>query len=113
MRLQTQGTEYSGALDCARKIIRNEGILAFYKGTATPLVGVGAYVSIQFGMFHYLKRFFGNRNQKSGRTELSGGQLFLSGFGAGVAASFVACKDPLQDGGGKTQEVDGRSDGTC
>lgn len=93
MRLQTQGKEYAGAIDCARKIVRNEGVLAFYKGTATPLVGVGAYVSIQFGMFHFLKRFFGGINERKGRTELSGGQLFLSGFGAGVAASFIACPE--------------------
>jgi solute carrier family 25 (mitochondrial carnitine/acylcarnitine transporter), member 20/29 len=91
VRLQTQGKEYAGAIDCARRIVKNEGLRAFYKGTATPLVGVGAYVSTQFGTFHYLKRFFGDINARKGRTELTGGQLFLSGFGAGVAASFVAC----------------------
>jgi solute carrier family 25 (mitochondrial carnitine/acylcarnitine transporter), member 20/29 len=106
VRLQTQGTEYSGAIDCARKIIRNEGIFAFYKGTATPLFGVGAYVSVQFGMFHYLKRIFGEINQKRRKTELSGGQLFLSGFGAGVAASFVAC---IPKFGARAND---RSDGT-
>ena len=89
--MQTQGTEYASAMDCARKIFRNEGVLAFYKGTATPLVGVGVYVSTQFGMFHFWKRFFGKINERKGIPELSGGQLFLSGFGAGVAGSFLAC----------------------
>lgn len=87
--------------------MRNEGVLAFYKGTATPLFGVGVYVSTQFGMFHFLKRFFGNINEKKGRNELSGGQLFMSGFGAGVAASFVACPSRI---GGK---ADDRPNGTC
>jgi Mitochondrial carrier protein len=44
VRLQTTN-QYSSALDCAAKILRNEGPLAFYKGTLTPLVGIGACVS--------------------------------------------------------------------
>jgi len=47
VRLQTS-TEYSSALDCAGKIWKNEGPAAFYKGTLTPLVGIGACVSIFF-----------------------------------------------------------------
>ncbi|PGH27579.1 hypothetical protein AJ80_00821 [Polytolypa hystricis UAMH7299] len=41
VRLQTT-TQYSSALDCATKILKNEGPLAFYKGTLTPLIGIGA-----------------------------------------------------------------------
>ncbi|GES77717.1 mitochondrial carrier [Rhizophagus clarus] len=53
VRLQTQETKpgeppkYTSMLDCVRKT-RKEGLTAFYKGTTTPLVGVGACVSIQF-----------------------------------------------------------------
>lgn len=46
VRLQTT-TQYSNALDAATKIWKNEGPLAFYKGTLTPLVGIGACVSLQ------------------------------------------------------------------
>lgn len=43
VRLQTT-TQYSSALDCATKIFKNEGPFAFYKGTLTPLIGIGACV---------------------------------------------------------------------
>jgi solute carrier family 25 (mitochondrial carnitine/acylcarnitine transporter), member 20/29 len=43
VRLQTT-TQYTGALDAATKIYKSEGPLAFYKGTLTPLIGIGACV---------------------------------------------------------------------
>ncbi|KAL2002087.1 hypothetical protein VTN02DRAFT_685 [Thermoascus thermophilus] len=46
VRLQTT-SQYSNAFDCAAKILKNEGPLAFYKGTLTPLIGIGACVSVQ------------------------------------------------------------------
>lgn len=49
MRLQTT-TQYSSALDCAKQIFKNEGPLAFYKGTLTPLIGIGACVSQYFAV---------------------------------------------------------------
>ncbi|KAG9537783.1 hypothetical protein KCU84_g24423, partial [Aureobasidium melanogenum] len=51
VRLQTT-SQYSGAADAASKILKNEGATAFYKGTLTPLIGIGACVSVQFGAFH-------------------------------------------------------------
>jgi solute carrier family 25 carnitine/acylcarnitine transporter 20/29 len=45
VRLQTT-QQYTGALDAASKIYRNEGALAFYKGTLTPLIGIGACVRV-------------------------------------------------------------------
>jgi len=44
VRLQTT-TQYANAFDCASKIFKNEGPAAFYKGTLTPLIGIGACVS--------------------------------------------------------------------
>ena len=45
MKVRLQTTQnYTGALDCANKIWKNEGPLAFYKGTLTPLIGIGACV---------------------------------------------------------------------
>ncbi|KAF3357662.1 hypothetical protein VdG1_05765 [Verticillium dahliae VDG1] len=41
VRLQTS-TAHTSALEAATAIYRNEGPLAFYKGTLTPLVGIGA-----------------------------------------------------------------------
>ncbi|TKY86534.1 hypothetical protein EX895_004683 [Sporisorium graminicola] len=92
VRLQTSppGT-YTGMVDCATRIVRNEGPLAFYKGTLTPLLGVGACVSIQFGVVEALKRHFSASNVASGRSgELSYSQFYLAGGIAGVANSVVA-----------------------
>jgi len=44
VRLQTT-SQYSGAIDAGTQIFRKEGPAAFYKGTLTPLVGIGACVS--------------------------------------------------------------------
>ncbi|GAB7363358.1 hypothetical protein MBLNU230_g3638t1 [Neophaeotheca triangularis] len=57
VRLQTT-TQYKGALDAATQIFKQEGPSAFYKGTLTPLIGIGACVSVQFGAFNYAKRAF-------------------------------------------------------
>ena len=89
VRIQTQSMDnplYSSALDCAKKTFRREGGLAFYKGTLTPLIGVGACVSIQFGVFGAMKRYFDGVNAGS---PLSGGQLYVSGALAGAANSII------------------------
>ena len=92
VRLQTSppGT-YTGMLDCATRIVKNEGPLAFYKGTLTPLLGVGACVSIQFGVVEALKRSFSQSNISSGKSpDLSYSQFYLAGGLAGLANSVVA-----------------------
>ena len=84
VRLQTQpaGSHqlYKGALDCVRKIWTNEGLAGFYKGTATPLVGIGACVSVQFGTFEFMKRWFSQGSQQ----QMSARQFYISGAIAGL-----------------------------
>jgi solute carrier family 25 carnitine/acylcarnitine transporter 20/29 len=91
VRLQTQSVSnpvYTGVLDCARKTLATEGASAFYKGhlliqgTLTPLLGIGACVSIQFGALEALKRMMGGK-------DLSFAQLYLAGAGSGFANSFL------------------------
>jgi len=86
VRLQTT-TQYSSALNAATSIYRNEGALAFYKGTLTPLIGIGACVSVQFGAFNGAKRFLQERN---GGADLSYGQYGAAGAFAGVANSVLS-----------------------
>ncbi|KAI0813893.1 mitochondrial carrier domain-containing protein [Xylaria sp. FL0064] len=95
VRLQTT-TQYSSALNAATTIYAKEGPLAFYKGTLTPLLGIGACVSIQFGAFGYAKRYFetanalaaANSNNK--KKDLSYGQYYAAGAFAGVANSVIS-----------------------
>ncbi|KAL9939723.1 hypothetical protein V8E36_001540 [Tilletia maclaganii] len=90
VRLQTAPPGmYGGMGDLVKKIVANEGPLAFYKGTLTPLLGVGLCVSIQFGVVEHLKREFSNTNAKAGGA-LSLGQLYTAGAAAGLANAFVA-----------------------
>ncbi|KAG5645442.1 hypothetical protein DXG03_006266 [Asterophora parasitica] len=96
VRMQTapKGT-YKGMMDCAGGILKNEGPLAFYKGTLTPLLGIGVCVSIQFGALEWTKRFFANQNRINGTggvngSVLTGSQLFTAGVFAGLANGVVS-----------------------
>ncbi|MCJ1414534.1 hypothetical protein MMC32_000861 [Xylographa parallela] len=91
VRLQTS-SQYPNALDCATKIFKDEGAAAFYKGTLTPLIGIGACVSIQFGAFHWARRRFEASNTASSSLSpgLSYRQYYLSGAFAGVANSVIS-----------------------
>lgn len=92
VRLQTT-TTHSSAISCARNILTHEGPLAFYKGTLTPLLGIGACVSVQFGAFHYARRLFEERNlQRSPNSppRLSYSQYYLSGAFAGLTNSVIS-----------------------
>ncbi|KAI0862136.1 mitochondrial carrier domain-containing protein [Xylaria cubensis] len=98
VRLQTT-TQYSSALNAATTIYAKEGPLAFYKGTLTPLLGIGACVSIQFGAFGFAKRYFETANAAARssslpsvalKKDLSYGQYYAAGAFAGVANSVIS-----------------------
>ncbi|EUC58747.1 carrier Ymc1 protein [Rhizoctonia solani AG-3 Rhs1AP] len=94
MQTASPGT-YKGMIDCASGILKNEGPLSFYKGTLTPLLGIGLCVSIQFAALEGVKRAFADVNRKSGYggpdgTVLGGGQLVVAGAAAGLANSVVS-----------------------
>ncbi|CCE65730.1 hypothetical protein TPHA_0M01550 [Tetrapisispora phaffii CBS 4417] len=88
VRLQTSTTPTS-AIDVVKNLLKNEGPSGFYKGTLTPLIGVGACVSIQFGVNEAMKRYFHSVNNLNSET-LSLSQYYLSGLAGGVANSFLA-----------------------
>ncbi|KAK3677240.1 carrier protein ymc1 [Recurvomyces mirabilis] len=99
VRLQTT-TQYRGALDGATQILKNEGAAAFYKGTLTPLIGIGACVSVQFGAFNYARRAFEAQNAAAQNKTinqieaepqpLSYGQYYAAGAFAGVANTLLS-----------------------
>ncbi|KAK3689625.1 mitochondrial carrier domain-containing protein [Podospora appendiculata] len=96
VRLQTS-TAYPSALAAATSIYKNEGALAFYKGTLTPLLGIGACVSIQFGAFHSARRWLEQRRAglsggafTPGVHSLSYGEYYAAGAFAGVANSVIS-----------------------
>ncbi|KAI8319502.1 mitochondrial carrier [Martensiomyces pterosporus] len=92
VRLQTQPELYNGTMDAVRKTIQNDGFSGFYKGTTTPLVGVGLCVSIQFLVMEHMKRTFSRINgTPSGQTpSFTPSQLYIAGATAGIANSIVS-----------------------
>ncbi|KAL4947997.1 mitochondrial carrier domain-containing protein [Aspergillus filifer] len=85
VRMQVQANK--SAIQVAQNILRHEGLLAFYKGTLPPLLGVGACISIVYSTFHTNSesiKFF-----KANAT-LSPPETFLAGGLAGLANSFVS-----------------------
>ncbi|KAG9222727.1 hypothetical protein CCMSSC00406_0004641 [Pleurotus cornucopiae] len=86
---------YRNALDCLGKLVRNEGILALYKGATPPAVGWTAIDSVLLGSLHNYRLFL----IRSGFTEPTPGheeqRLTILGHGvaglfAGVTSAFVA-----------------------
>lgn len=69
VRLQRQSRSnpvYTSTIDCVRKIIANEGIGAFYKGTLSPLTGIGACTALQFVGNGISKRIVEDFNKSKG-----------------------------------------------
>jgi len=84
VRLQTT-TTYPSAISCASSILRTEGAAAFYKGTLTPLIGIGACVSVQFGAFNLARRWLESRNTTTTYSGLSYKEYYACGAFAGLA----------------------------
>jgi len=90
VRIQSQSPinpKYNGTIDCFQKIAKNEGYLTFYKGSLSPLVGVGACVSIQFGVNEAMKRIVKKYQKKEHLSLLT---LSTCGAIAGLANSVVS-----------------------
>ncbi|PVV02278.1 hypothetical protein BB560_003271 [Smittium megazygosporum] len=88
VRLQSNPSKYTGALDCMRQLVRENGVSGLYKGTTSPLIGIGACVSIQFLALERMKSYYLGKSNQPG---LTGSQLFMSGGVAGLANSVASC----------------------
>lgn len=88
VRLQTSPVPTTAA-QVIKSLVKNEGLLAFYKGTLAPLAGVGACVSCQFGVNEALKKWF---RKKDGNFDqpLALRQYYACGFVSGTANAFLA-----------------------
>ena len=48
---------YKGAWDCLTSIIKKEGFLSLYKGSLSPLIGVGSISALHFFSYQKFKHF--------------------------------------------------------
>lgn len=82
--------KYTGTLDCVKQTLAKEGIKGFYKGTTTPLVGVGACVSIQFVTLQAMKRYYNDKNGPAANGFLTNSQLYIAGAASGITNSIIS-----------------------
>lgn len=54
--------EYSSAFDCAKRIVRNEGYRAFYKGYVPNVLGIIPYAGTDLAVYETLKKFYMKRH---------------------------------------------------
>ncbi|XP_037025335.1 mitochondrial carnitine/acylcarnitine carrier protein-like [Bradysia coprophila] len=94
VRLQTMSAPtngmaplYTGAFDCARKTLVNEGLRGFYKGMGTPIMMVTP---------NFALAFFGYGLGKTGISKLWPGEMtpikmFFAGGFSGAMCTFLVC----------------------
>ncbi|GAA6002627.1 hypothetical protein JCM10207_007600 [Rhodosporidiobolus poonsookiae] len=76
--------QFKGTADIAVQLLKNEGVLAFYKGVTPPLVGIAAVNSLLFASNAAARRIV------SPFPDLSIGQIALAGAMAGAAQAILA-----------------------
>ncbi|KAL2824030.1 mitochondrial carrier domain-containing protein [Aspergillus cavernicola] len=81
---------YNNSLDCARKVIRNEGFLGLYSGVIPQLIGVAPEKAIKLTVNDLARGFF--TNKENGKIKLS--HEVLSGGTAGACQ--VIFTNPLE-----------------
>ncbi|RNA12937.1 calcium-binding mitochondrial carrier S -2 isoform X2 [Brachionus plicatilis] len=79
--------EYSSILDCARKVIKNEGMRSFYKGYIPNILGIIPYAGTDLAVYETLKRFYMRRHQM---TEPSVPVLLLCGTCSTICGQLVS-----------------------
>jgi len=89
VRMQSaQGNVKPNPFAIVMNIIKNEGgPKALWKGSLPPLLGIGATVSIQFGVNENVKKMI---IQANGGNKMTFEQLFLAGFIGGFANCIVS-----------------------
>ncbi|EPY84689.1 calcium-binding mitochondrial carrier protein SCaMC-1 isoform 2 [Camelus ferus] len=71
--------QYSGIFDCAKKILKHEGVGAFYKGYVPNLLGIIPYAGIDLAVYELLKSHWLDNFAKD---SVNPGVMVLLGCGA-------------------------------
>ena len=90
VRVQSDGSPYKGYLDCARRMLNEEGFRSFYRGIGAPMAGGGAENAVCFGAYgrgQILYRWMHGGYKEEAELPLSAS--VFSGLIAGVGVSHV------------------------
>lgn len=52
---------YKGIIDCATRVVREEGVRTLYRGLPPRLISVVPMIGIQFGVYEFMKKVMVNR----------------------------------------------------
>eukprot|EP00002_Diphylleia_rotans_P032890 TRINITY_DN6944_c0_g1_i1.p1 TRINITY_DN6944_c0_g1~~TRINITY_DN6944_c0_g1_i1.p1 ORF type:complete len:290 (-),score=48.79 TRINITY_DN6944_c0_g1_i1:220-1011(-) len=91
VRLQTQGQlsmggkTYTGFMDCARTIVRQEGALALGKGMSASMLREATYSSLRMGLYRPVRDLIAPPDQDAGL-----GRKILAGLTTGAIGSCIA-----------------------
>lgn len=82
VRLQTNPEKYNYSIkECIKQTHKENGIKTFYKGLASPIIGIGFEKSIVFGTYNFVKKQIKIKNEEI--------KNVISGSIAGLSASFI------------------------
>jgi len=87
VRLQAGHARYSGAIDCLRRTVQNEGLQALYRGMLPPLLASSAMNAVTFSTWQEALRVL---HRSDAAEEAPLGKVFLAGGIAGVAQCSLA-----------------------
>ncbi|KAI8883981.1 mitochondrial carrier [Backusella circina FSU 941] len=90
VRLQTQPSPpiYKNAMDCVRKLVKEEGPKGVYRGVMSPLAGIGFCNAVMFMSNGYFRRVLQNGDEKKA---LSIVEIGIAGSLAGSVMAFLNC----------------------
>lgn len=83
--------QYSGILDAATKIYRNEGIRSFYRGYIPNLLGIIPYAGIDLAVYETLKKKYLKKHELTDQPSL----LVLLGCASASSTLGQLCSYPL------------------
>ncbi|CEP07996.1 hypothetical protein [Parasitella parasitica] len=90
VRLQTQPSPpiYSSAMDCVRKLVKEEGPKGLYRGVMSPLAGIGFCNAVMFMANGWSRRMLQNGDEQR---VLSIFEIGVAGSMAGSVMAFLNC----------------------
>ncbi|KAJ1998546.1 Fe(2+) transporter [Coemansia thaxteri] len=100
-RMQLAGTGYRNIFDCASKVLRSEGLRAFYVSYPTTLVMNMPFQSIQFGCYDLFRRSLNPSGVYSPVTHVLAGGM-AGAVAAALTTPIDCCKTLLQTRGTST-----------
>ena len=86
---QNNNHRYQGTWDCIRHTMKTKGIMGFYAGLSTPLVGSMMENAVLFAAYSRFQQQLKILKHNNNDDELSLGELAMAGAGAGLVISFV------------------------